>query len=359
MSLKHELSVVAKTLHGKAWLNLLRWCEGTDEAKGYYMLFGGELVPGLATHPRRLVTRTFRNGKTVTSSAAGAYQFLAGTWDECAKALDLPDFSPDSQDVAALWLTRRRGALRHVVAGRWEAAIAACNREWASLPGSPYGQPTKTLKQCMDFLTGYIAQFPLPPPPVEEVEFVPVEQIEEEAIMPLPALATAALSILTPILTTKVKEVVGKETDAATAEEVTKQIVKVAQDLTGQADPVDAAMKVRQEPSLQSQLNAQMEISIPLFEKLFEASEKSAGAAREFNTKLATKGVGFWKLPAFWVTMVLIPLAYVVVFKVLTDDYPPEIKGAVIMAVVVATLADVRQFWLGSSHSSQRKDEMR
>jgi len=35
-----------------------------------------------------------------------------------------------------------------VKAGRFDAAVAKCAKEWASLPGSPYGQPVKTLDQA-------------------------------------------------------------------------------------------------------------------------------------------------------------------------------------------------------------------
>lgn len=355
MGLREDLSSVLGWSNAQAWLQLLRWCEGTDGPNGYAMLFGGEVVESLADHPRRLVTRKFGGkGKPITSSAAGAYQFLRGTWDECAKAIGATNFSPLEQDLAALFLTYRRGGLQAVVDGDWPVAIRACNREWASLPGSPYGQPTKTLKQCIDFLRGYTGQLNLPP--VEEAPPTPVEELtSKEADMPLPALAAAALNILLPVLTTKVKEVVTKSSDASTADAVAEQVIRTAQSLTGQSDPVEAALAVRQESSLQTQLNTNLEEAMPLLEKLIAAGEQSAAAARTFNVEVA-KSVPFWMLPSFWVTAVLIPLAYLVVDKVLTDDYPPEIKGAVIMAVVVATLADVRQFWLGSSHSSQTKD---
>ena len=49
-------------------------------------------------------------------------------------------------------------------AGRIEAAIAKCNREWASLPGSPYGQPTRTMAQALatyDAAGGMRAPVPL------------------------------------------------------------------------------------------------------------------------------------------------------------------------------------------------------
>lgn len=130
-----------------AFLQMIRAGEGTADRDGYRRLFGGELVAQLADHPRRRVTKPL-GGRTITSTAAGAYQFLERTWDEVAAALELADFSPASQDVGAVYLIRRRGALADVRAGRFEAAVAKCAKEWASLPGAPYGQPTKTLDQA-------------------------------------------------------------------------------------------------------------------------------------------------------------------------------------------------------------------
>lgn len=131
----------------KAFLALIKYTEGA----GYQTLFGGEKFTSFDDHPRRAITKKL-GGKPLTSTAAGAYQFLSRTWDECAKACNLKDFSPLSQDVAALFLVERRRALDAVIEGDWKTAMERCNREWASLPGSPYGQPTKTLETCMSFL---------------------------------------------------------------------------------------------------------------------------------------------------------------------------------------------------------------
>lgn len=131
----------------RAFLALIRKCEGAD----YNTLFGGGTFASYADHPRQKITRSL-GGRTITSSAAGAYQFLARTWDECKAACALPDFSPYSQDIAAIFLLDRREALDDVLAGDWKAAIAKTNKEWASLPGSPYGQPTRRLDDCLSYL---------------------------------------------------------------------------------------------------------------------------------------------------------------------------------------------------------------
>ncbi|MDR0735429.1 MAG: lysozyme, partial [Zoogloeaceae bacterium] len=72
------------------------------------------------------------------------------TWDEVKKIMGLPDFSPASQDWAAVGRIAARGALEDVKAGRFAAAVRKTSLEWASLPGSPYGQPTISMKTATD-----------------------------------------------------------------------------------------------------------------------------------------------------------------------------------------------------------------
>lgn len=126
-----------------AMLATIRHAEGTLGANGYRMLFGGELFESFADHPRKVVVRLSR-GRPLKSTAAGAYQILARTWDGLRSALQLPDFGPRSQDLAAVELIRRRGALELLRAGRFDAALERMRREWASLPGAGYGQPEKS-----------------------------------------------------------------------------------------------------------------------------------------------------------------------------------------------------------------------
>lgn len=136
----------------QAFLRVIRRGEGTGDSNGYRRLFGGELFASYADHPRKAVTRTM-GGKPITSTAAGAYQFLSRTWDETRAIMKLEDFSPASQDRAAVGRIAARGALADVMAGRFEAAIAKCAREWASLPGSPYGQPVISMQTAQAVYT--------------------------------------------------------------------------------------------------------------------------------------------------------------------------------------------------------------
>lgn len=137
-------SVTAEALahpNVRAMLAVIRRGEGTADADGYRRMFGGKLFVGFADHPRTVNCFTLKSGGRLCSSAAGAYQFLTDSWDETRRAMGLPDFSPASQDRAAVGRMAARGALADVIAGRLALALTKLSYEWASLPGSPYGQP--------------------------------------------------------------------------------------------------------------------------------------------------------------------------------------------------------------------------
>lgn len=133
----------------RAFLDMLAYSEGTAGPNGYRTLFGGTMFDSFADHPRQSFQFTDKKGRTLRTTAAGRYQFLIRTWDALAKQLNLPDFSPESQDRAALELVRQRGALRDVQAGRIQAAIAKCANIWASLPGAGYDQPERKLSSLL------------------------------------------------------------------------------------------------------------------------------------------------------------------------------------------------------------------
>ncbi|MCW5907306.1 MAG: glycoside hydrolase family protein [Chitinophagales bacterium] len=133
----------------QAFLKAIRYAEGTDGANGYRTMFTGKLFDSYTDHPRQL-----NCSGSLCSTAAGAYQFLSATWDDLRLALGLNDFSPANQDKGAIELIRRKNALNDVTEGRFETAIAKVNTVWASLPGAPYGQPTKTMAQLKQVYTG-------------------------------------------------------------------------------------------------------------------------------------------------------------------------------------------------------------
>ena len=139
-----------------AFLMMIRTAEGTAGPNGYRTMFGGRLFDSYADHPRQAKQFTNGAGQRLWTSAAGAYQFMAvspipggstrvNTWDRLQARLGLPDFSPASQDAAAIELIREAGALGDVRAGRFDEAVAKVRGIWASLPGAGYAQPEKSL----------------------------------------------------------------------------------------------------------------------------------------------------------------------------------------------------------------------
>ncbi|MCR6726006.1 glycoside hydrolase family 24 protein [Agrobacterium fabrum] len=126
-------------------LGTIRAAEGTARyANPYSVGFGGR-QHSLAQHPG--VSASFRDnsGHRGKTTAAGAYQFLGGTWNEMKNALGLKDFSKKSQDIAAIGLLDRAGALGHVMSGNVKGFVNSAKDTWASFPGAPYNQPTKSM----------------------------------------------------------------------------------------------------------------------------------------------------------------------------------------------------------------------
>lgn len=131
-----------------AFLDMLAVSEGTDDGRqrtrdrGYDVIVGGGLLDDYRRHPGILVALP-RYG--IKSSAAGRYQFLRATWADLAKRLSLADFSPIAQDLACVELLRQCGAHVLVRNGRFDDAVHAARRIWASLPGARYGQHEQSL----------------------------------------------------------------------------------------------------------------------------------------------------------------------------------------------------------------------
>lgn len=141
-----------------AFLTMIRVGEGTSDPDGYRRKYGGELFSDMSNHPANLGwggkqlsdahCRAVGLSPGCVSTAAGAYQALKGTWNDFARSVGGRDFSPQSQDEFAIWALNRRGALRDVEEGRFTDAIKKSAKEWASLPFSPYGQPTISFERA-------------------------------------------------------------------------------------------------------------------------------------------------------------------------------------------------------------------
>ena len=154
----------------RAFLYVIRYAEGTLSPNGYRTLYGGALWNGTdEAHPASMgwrgvplpevMCRAAGLSSGCVSTAAGAYQFIRPTWSRLVDKLGLPDFSPESQDKAALALIDEVGALSDVQSGNFESAVSKVRKIWASMPGAGYSQPEKTITVLADVYRSAIAMF--------------------------------------------------------------------------------------------------------------------------------------------------------------------------------------------------------
>lgn len=141
--------MILSTTNQSAFLDMIAWSEGTSTIEssddGYNVLVGGSLFYGYSDHPRIKVDL----GRGLYSTAAGRYQLLERYFDAYKKLLDLPDFSPESQDAIALQQIKECDALPDIETGDIPAAIIKCAHIWASLPGNNYKQRTNPLPKLV------------------------------------------------------------------------------------------------------------------------------------------------------------------------------------------------------------------
>ena len=158
-----------------AFLSMIAHAEGTDKAPDPYRccysyketIEGKDGIAGTfddwADHPaitgewkgERLSEKMCRDAGIASgkcrSTAAGRYQMIAPTWRAMKRELQLPDFSPASQDKAALRLIAQSNALQDVKDGRIVAAIGKVRKQWASMPGAGVGQPERKMADLLRY----------------------------------------------------------------------------------------------------------------------------------------------------------------------------------------------------------------
>lgn len=136
-------------------------CEGTSDSpitknNGYDVLVSSVDGPATfndySTHPFvgkppvivRFVPR-------ILSTAAGRYQLLARYYVAYKEQLNLPDFSPSSQDLIALQQIKEHLVRPELIELNLEAAVKRLASTWASLPGNTYNQGGKTMEQVISY----------------------------------------------------------------------------------------------------------------------------------------------------------------------------------------------------------------
>lgn len=350
-----------------ACLRMLRFCEGTGQTdEAYRALFGwrpgnGKVFDSFEDHPR---VRTYekadefiRNGKVDYTTAAGAYQITASTWDWIAPQFGLNDFGPTNQDLAAVALIRSRGALELVKEGRILEAIDRCKNVWASLPGSQWGQPTQKLEAALKVYRdhgGRVAgEAPTAPVVGAPAPSAPPKEVSRMSPIVVPILQS--LASLIPALGKMFgsgSEVAERNVAAGTL--IAKELVSVTQSVNLQ----EAAEKIQADPAALEA--AKVAVSGVLLE-LGEAGGGGIKGARD----AAFANSGDWRRLVFSfpfvVFLAIMPPIWLVVFAsvvkvewlaAFTDDQ----RIMVLAAVINLGLGSLIGFAFGTSISTQKKD---
>jgi len=188
----------------RRYLDMIALAEGTN-THGYNTMFGGGRLPSLSDHPRQTMPFTQTDGVNNRTSAAGRYQFLESTWDDQAKKLNLTNFSPINQDLAAINILKETGALPHILKGEWEPALNKTGTIWAGLPTSPYKQPRQSREFVMSALNNES------PSAVPERSIEDIQRAYEKAKA---AGATASVERIGNLLNARYESAIQKATEA-------------------------------------------------------------------------------------------------------------------------------------------------
>lgn len=361
----------------RAFLQALRLGEGTRGADGYRTLYGGGTFDSFARHPHKPV-----KAAGITSTAAGAYQFLAATWDEIAAQYGLPDFNPTSQDLGAVALLYRRHAVDAILAGRIEEAVELCAKEWASLPGSPYGQPTVTMDRFLaEYGTALVAltsvpdPMPTPAPIAESLPTYTVNPMPEPAQSPTPAqqtvanAVTAAVSLANPVagvLLQIARAVVPELAKLYTpgTSEVAQRNVKAAEAVigavmtaTGSATPAQAIDKLQTDPTV---AGAVKEAAVTTLQGFGVLDVSGVPDARQFMLQTAANPNALMS-PQFLLSMYALTIVAAIVVVVLLNPSETWLGGETRSALlfgVLTPLLGALAFWFGTNSRDGRKDEL-
>jgi muramidase (phage lysozyme) len=339
-----QLAAARDNPNVKAFLAVIRAGEGTSDPDGYRRHFGGSHFDSFADHPRKVITAGLGKNQ-YTSSAAGAYQFLTKTWDGLVKRYGFADFEPATQDIAAIALIDGRGALDDVLAGRFEAAVRKCNREWASLPGSPYGQPTKTMAQATKT---YLSNGGV------------LGSAQEAPVAPFIAAALPALIEAAPALI----RIFGKGERSEQNAKAAEVVAEIAKEATAQPTVEGAVNALQNDPqaaaAYREAVHQRFSDLVALSIQVSEAEDKSRAAALDRNLTLAKASGGRWLWLLGLVSVLVVIASYVITWRVLFGEnvsLSDETKALLIGQIVIFGFAAVLQFLYGSNIQNRINDQ--
>lgn len=145
----------------KAFLDTIAKSEGTYDLgnNGYNVMVTGKIFNNYSDHPFTYNDKAIHVKGKLYSTASGRYQIMRANWygekdkpkTGLKNQLGLKDFGPESQDIAAIALLKRRNAYKLIVEGKIRTAFntTTLNKEWASFPGAGYNQKEHKIEKIL------------------------------------------------------------------------------------------------------------------------------------------------------------------------------------------------------------------
>lgn len=337
-----------------AFLRCIRQGESNQTDSAYRLVNGGGLFNDFSAHPYGKLPTT-QGGR-----AAGAYQFLPTTFADVQARYpaECPDFSPASQDFAAVVKIADRGALNDVIAGNFQQAVAECRKEWTSLPGASENAAGNTLAkylQVYEQYGGHLADTAQPPAPVTDESVEARPQDKQSAATAKGTSVPVALALM-PLLTQLIPQLIG----------VFKPGSQLSAQATAAAQVVsDAVTTATNSPNLQAAIekmqsdpDAKQAAATAVTQVWYQITEVGGGIEGARKGAVTQGALPLWKNVAFIVTALLMPAVYIVIYAVLfRPDYSEQMRTVVVTAVITGLLGSITGYFLGSSLGSSKKDD--
>ena len=241
------------------------------------------------------------------STAAGAFQFLGTSWKEASDALGLGnEFTPINQQLAAIWtISEKRHALQAVMEGNLVTACSKLATEWVSLPGLG-------LKRVQDVFLRYGGSYSAQP--------TPSPSVTQSQGKPMPFLAL--LSAFGPIIAQLIPQITNIVRPKGEVAQRNIELAKVAFDTitkaAGASNVQDAVEKMQDDPVVKEAVT-QAVLTHPQIIETLQVVEFGGGVEKAADRGLAIQQAErpFWYNPIVWVTVLLIPMMYMISWQVL------------------------------------------
>lgn len=371
---RHDLRAALSNANVLAFLRTIREGESRQDEAAYRMRYGGigsgpKYFDSFADHPRVFEMRP--DGRR--SSAAGAYQATATTWDEERAKWQFPDFSPGSQDEFAVARIVYRKALDAVREGRFEEACRLCRSEWTSLPGGDEeNAATRRARETYLKWGGFLSASHVEPPldtlatehygeAVTESTINPVPSADEQEARNMdPLTALSLISTVGPYIVGLIPQVKKLfDPSVPVAERNVGAAVAVLQTITDVAKTPDihtAIANMKTDPVLRQEVTRAV-VTHPEVVGLLEIGGGIA-EARKANAEAAAHPLTRDRAFIFGVLFVAIVVMMLVDFLFIhPGNYDGNLRTQIVTAIL-ALAAIVGAYYFGTSQGSQRKTDL-